>query len=182
MRILGATMVLVLGLLALATPTQSAAATDPTLARLSALKGKQFDVAFMQELIPVDEEAIEIAMTATLNADHSQLLQWNQAFVERQNEQVRQMLAWLQEDGSRPTKRNAGVATPSVKKMQALRGAALEKAYLPMMASHLDHSVAMARLAASKASQPAVRAFAQKVAKLDGQDAAMLRGWLKKWY
>jgi uncharacterized protein (DUF305 family) len=182
MRILRAAAILIIGALSLAAPAFSASTPDPTLAHLSALKGKAFDVAFMQNMIPMDDEAIEIVMTATLYADHPDLLHWNQRFVERQNVEIRHMLTWLQADGSRPTHRNAGVTTPSVKKIRSLRGAAMEKVFLPMMATHLDRSVAMARLGAKKASQPAVRSFAQSVVKADSQDASMLRGWLKKWY
>ncbi|HET8678820.1 MAG TPA: DUF305 domain-containing protein, partial [bacterium] len=34
---------------------------NPTVAALSKLSGQAFDVAFMRELIPVHEEAVEIA-------------------------------------------------------------------------------------------------------------------------
>lgn len=157
-------------------------ATQATVKSLSGLSGSKFDVAFMQVFIPVHEEAVEIAMAATLNADHTQLLKWNQVVVERKNEQVRSMIAMLKAYGAKPTKRNVGVQTASVKKMRQLKDAALEKAYLPLMASHLDQTAALAQLAAKKASKPEVRALAAKIAKQDAQDAATLRSWLKAWY
>lgn len=156
--------------------------TSATLKSLSALNGRAFDVAFLRELIPVHEEAVEIAMAATLNADHAPLLQWNQVLTDRKNADVRQMLAWLKEAGAQPTKRNAGVVTASVKQMRTLKSAALEKVYLPMMASHLDQSAALAALAAKKGSSAELRAFAQKIVKVETQESAMLRGWLKQWY
>ena len=166
--------------------TTTAAMVTPemqtTLKTLSALSGATFDVAFMRVLVPVHEEAVEIAMAATLNADHTQVLKWNQAVVERKNAEVRQMLGWLKEMGASPTKRYAGVQTAPVKKMRALKDAALEKAYLPLMATHMEQSAALAQLAAKKASNPAVRSFAASVAKKETSDAAMLRSWLKGWY
>jgi len=176
-------MFLLVGLIALAPAAlASAAPPDPALAGLSKLNGHAFDVAFLRMLIPADDEAIEVAMTATLYADHPDLLHWNQTFVERDRAQVRQMLAWLAEMGAQPADRKEGVATPSVKKMRTLRGAALERAYLSLMSARFDQDVAVARLAAHKASQPALRSFAEQIVRVEGQDSGMLRGWLKKWY
>ncbi len=157
-------------------------ATQSTLKTLSALQGTSFDVAFMRALIPVHEEAVEIAMAATLNADHTQVLKWNQAVVERKNAEVRQMLAWLKAMGAAPARRGAGVQTAAVKQMRSLKDAALEKAYLPLMATHLEQSAALAQLAATKASTPTLRAFAAGVAKKEQAESAMLRSWLKTWY
>ncbi len=50
------------------------------------------------------------------------------------------------------------------------------------MASHLDRDVALARLAARKATRPAVHAFAEEIVKGGTQESALLRSWLKKWY
>ncbi len=158
------------------------AAPDPAVAKLSGLSGKAFDVAFLQTLIPMNDEAAEIAMTATLNADHTELLQWNQTFVEQQRAQVNKMLTWLDADGAKPTLRNEGVATAAVKQMRTLRGAALEKTYMSIIATHLDRSVALAKLATQKGSQPALRSFAGDVVKVDSQESTMLRGWLQRWY
>ncbi|MDR7522488.1 MAG: DUF305 domain-containing protein [Armatimonadota bacterium] len=154
----------------------------PTVAALSRLNGPAFDAAFMRELIPVHEEAIEIAMAATLNADHPELLRWNQVMIDRKSAQVRQMLAWLQEAGASPGKRNANVVTDPVKKMRGLSGASLERAYLPLIAAHLDHSVALAKVAATRANRQELRALAQTVVAVEGREAAMLRDWLRKWY
>ena len=182
MRIVLAMGCMFLAAVSLVTAAPSSVPTDPTVVRLSGLNGDAFDVAFMQALIPVDEESIEMAMTATLYADHSDLLHWNQAAVERGNEHVRKMLAWLREDGAGPAERRAGVATASVKKLRSLRGAALERAYLPLMASQLDKITALARLAVGKAHRPELREFAKDAARVESQDSATLRGWVKLWY
>ncbi len=189
MRIFCMIAVLVLGIGALAGPARlpalaggSAPAPDPTLTRLSGLSGRAFDVAFLQALLPGDDEGVEIAMTATLYADHPEVLRWNQEYLERTRRQIREMLAWLQEMGATPTERREGVATASVKKLRGLRGAALERVYLPLMASHLEHDVALARLAAKKANRPAMHAFAEELVKAGTQESALLRSWLKKWY
>ncbi|MGH2347906.1 MAG: DUF305 domain-containing protein, partial [bacterium] len=91
--------VLLVGLLAptILAAVPATAPPDPTIVSLSKLSGAAFDTAFMRALIPVDEEAIEIALAATLNANHVELLKWNQVLVERKNQQVRRMLAWLKE-------------------------------------------------------------------------------------
>jgi uncharacterized protein (DUF305 family) len=157
-------------------------AADPTVAALSKLNGKDFDVAFMRALIPVHEEAIEIAMAATLNANHTELLQWNQVVIDRKSAQVRSMLTWLQEANAAPGARGAGVVTAGVKQMRALTGDALERAYLPMMSKHLDRSVALAALAAQKAGRTEVKAMAAAIVKVERGESEMLRGWQKKWY
>ena len=177
-------VVAALFLLIIASPLTAAPspARDPAVASLAALSGPAFDTAYLRTLIPVHEEAVEIAMAATLTADHTELLKWNQRLVERKNAQVRQMLTWLREAGASPGQRNVSVATPAVKKLRGLKGGALERAYVPMMASHLDRSVALSRLAATKAHRPELRAMAQEIVRVEGQEVTMLRGWLRKWY
>jgi uncharacterized protein (DUF305 family) len=161
------------------TPTP---APHPTMARLTAVNGPSFDVAFMRELIPVHEEAVEIAYAATLNADHTELLRWNQVMIDRKTGEVKRMLAFLKEAGAAEGRRGAGVVTDPVKRMRTLRGAALEKAYIPLMAAHLEHSVALATLAASRATREEVRRLAANVARVEGAEVAMLRAWHRKWY
>ncbi len=166
-----------------ASPKPVASSTpNPTLAALSRLGGPAFDVAFMRELIPIHEEAVEIAMAATLHADHTELLQWNQVMIDRKSGQVRQMLAWLQEAGASPSRRNVNVVTEPVKKMRGLRGAALERAYLPLIAAHLERSTALARLAATKADRQELRNMAQAIVVVEGKEVARLRAWLKTWH
>jgi uncharacterized protein (DUF305 family) len=163
-------------------PSTTAAPANPAVAALSKLSGKDFDVAFMRALIPVHEEAIEIAMAATLNANHPELLQWNQVMIDRKSAQVRQMLGWLQDAGATPAARGAGVVTDRVKKMRSLTGDALEREYLPMITKHLEQSTALAALAATKASRADIKAWAQSLVKVERGEAEMLRGWQKRWY
>jgi uncharacterized protein (DUF305 family) len=136
----------------------------------------------MRELIPIHEEAVEIALAATLNADHPELLQWNQVMIDRKSGQVRQMLAWLQDAGATPGRRMVNTVSEPVRRMRGLQGAALERAYLPLMAAHLEASVALARLAATRAARPELRAMAQAIVQVESREAAVLRDWLKKWY
>lgn len=161
--------------------TSPAPASDPAVARLQRLSGAAFDVGFAQALIPVDEETVEMAMTATLYADHSELLRWNQTVVERKNEQIRKLLAWLQEAGATPAERRAGVATASVKKLRTLRGPALERTYMSLMTTQLNQAVALGRLASSKASKLEIREFASGIVRSETHDTAMLHGWLQQW-
>jgi len=178
---------LVIGLFVLIAVSLTVAApstppADPTIARLTGLKGAAFDVAFMQAMVPVDDETIEMALTATLYADHSELLRWNQELVERKNDELRKMLAWLQEAGAGPAERKAGVATASVKKLRSLRGPALERAYLTLMADKLDQTAALERLAGDEGQLLALVVYAKRGVRVESQGSATLRGWLKQWY
>jgi len=176
-------MVVALVILIGASPLAAAApAPNPTVAALSKLTGQAFDVAFMRALIPIYEEAIEVAMAATLNADHPELLQWNQVMIDRKSGQVVRMLAWLKDANASPGQRNAGVVTESVKKMRSLQGKALEQAYIPMMSAHLKQSADLAALAVTKASRPELRAMAQETTRVEGEEVKMLKTWSSKWY
>ncbi|HLY23782.1 MAG TPA: DUF305 domain-containing protein [bacterium] len=158
------------------------ASADPVVAQVSILHGHAFDVAYLRDVIPVDDESVEMAMTATLYADHPDLLHWNQDFTEREHAQIQKMVALLGNLGAQPGQRNEGVATAPVKKLRSLRGAALERTYITMMTQHLDRSVALSRLAAQRADRPELRAFAANAAAADARDAATLRSWLTAWY
>ncbi len=168
----------------LATPLAAAPspAPDPVVASLARLSGKDFDVAYMRLVIPANEEAVEVAMAATLWADHTDLLKWNQTMIERKNAQVRQMLTLLSSVGSGPTQRYVGVATPTVKKVRTLRGGVLERTYMNYLITHFDRNIALSRMAAGKGSNPGVKALGAAIVKVEGGEATMLRGWMKKWY
>jgi uncharacterized protein (DUF305 family) len=174
----------VIALLLLCTFTLTATAAmkaDPVVATVSKLSGKAFDIAFLRESIPLHEEAVEIAMTATLNADHSELLKWNQRMVERKNKHVRTMLSLLAGMGSKPTSRKVGVTTPDVKKMRQSKGAALEKVYIPLIAGRLEQTAGLGKVASAKGSAE-VRKLGSEIAKTEAEEAKMLRAWMKKWY
>ncbi len=160
----------------------TAAPADPAVANLSKLSGHAFDVAYLQAVIPVGDESVEMAMTATLYADHPDLLHWNQNFTEREHGQIQKMVGLLGELGAQPAQRNEGVATAPVKKLRSLRGAALERTYITLMTQHLDRTVAMSKLAAQRADRPEMRAFAASAADAASKDAARLRSWLTAWY
>jgi uncharacterized protein (DUF305 family) len=155
---------------------------NPTVAALSKLSGKTFDVAYMRELIPVHEEAIEIVMAATLKANHPELLQWNQRVIDRKGEQTRKMLLLLQGLGTTPGKRNANEVTPKVKTMRSLGGENLEKVYMPMMIDHFSQSIAISKLAMTKSSNQSVKDLAASVIGAESQEQNLLRNWLKTWY
>lgn len=160
----------------------SAAPADPAVANLSKLNGHAFDVAYLQAVIPVGDESVEMAMTATLYADHPDLLHWNQNFTEREHGQIQKMVGLLGTLGAQPAQRNEGVATAPVKKLRSLRGSALERTYIMLMTQHLDRTVAMSKLAAQRADRPELRQFAATAAAADAKDASMLRSWLTAWY
>ncbi len=167
------------------TPTPApkpAAAPNPAVAALSRLSGQDFDVAFMRELIPINEEAVEIVNSATLYADHPVLLQWNQRLIDRKTSQVNQMLSILKEMNTAPGRRMVTVVSEPVKQMRSLRGAALEKVYIPLMISHLERSQALAKLAMTKASRPEIRTLGDSLVKAESQEVVMLRGWMATWY
>jgi uncharacterized protein (DUF305 family) len=184
MRIIPAVTLVLLAAVAAAPASWAAppAPADPQLAKLEALHGRPFDVAYLQTVIPVDDESVEMAMTATLYADHPDLLHWNQDFTEREHQKIQQMVGWLSTLGAQPAQRNEGVATPAVKKLRTLRGTALERTYIALMTQHLDRTIRLSRLAAQRADRPDLRAFAAKAAAADAQDASRLRGWLTAWY
>lgn len=187
MRILVFLMALVLGVVTLAvggqpTGTPSKPVTDATVAALSRLSGSSFDVAYLQALIPEDEEVVEVAYVATHGGDHSELLQWNQQLIDRKSKQVQQMLGILQAAGATAPKRNVGVSTPTVKQMRGLGGAALEQAYINFLTKYFDRDISLAQLAMKKSSRSSVKALAQNIVQVESQEKAMVRSWLKKWY
>lgn len=174
-------VIILLILLPLSASSAGAGVSDTSVARLSALHGRAFDVAYLQAMIPSSDEAVEMALTATLYADHSALLHWNQDFVEREHGTIKHMVTVLEQLGAR-AQRNEGVATPSVKALRSLRGAALERKYVALMTAHFDHVVALSRLAASRANRSDIRSIAAGVIATDSKDAARLHGWVTAWY
>jgi uncharacterized protein (DUF305 family) len=124
---------------------------------------------------------VAIAPPTTLYADHSALLRWNQDYTEREHAVIKHMVSVLEQLGSK-AQRNEGVATPNVKALRSLRGAALERKYVALMTAHFDHVVAISKLAATHASRADIKSIASGVVAADTKDAAKLRGWVSAWY
>jgi uncharacterized protein (DUF305 family) len=177
-------------------PTTSGAAPSPkpspqpspkvtanaTVATLSRLSDRSFDVAAARELLPRFEEDIEIAYAATLNADHPALLQWNQKMIERKSGHIKRLLDALKAHEAGPNRRGVGIVTPEVKLMRGLKGGPLERRYLTLMTARFTHNVTVAELAASKAAQADLRAMGGEVVRIERQEMTMLKKWYQEWY
>jgi uncharacterized protein (DUF305 family) len=164
-------------------PGPSPAATpNPTLAALARLSGAGLDVALLRELLPRFEEDIEIAYAATLNADHPPLLQWNQKMIERKSGQIKQYLAMLRDAKAAPGRRGVNIVTAEVKLMRQLKGAPLERRYMPLMIERFTHNVAVAELTVARSQHADLRALAAGVARIERQEIKMLQDWLKEWH
>ncbi|MDR7417355.1 MAG: DUF305 domain-containing protein [Armatimonadota bacterium] len=159
-----------------------ATAPNPAVVAMSKMSGRALDVAAMRELLARFEEEIEIAYAATLNADHPPLLQWNQKMIERKSAQIKTLLGLLKDVNATPGRRGVNVVTPEVKQMRQLKGGPLERRYIPLMIERFETNVAIADVAVKRGANGDFKSLAGAIMKVERQETAMLKAWLKEWY
>jgi uncharacterized protein (DUF305 family) len=161
---------------------RTAATPNATVVGLAKLTGRDLDIAVMRELLARFEEDTEITYAATLNADHPPLLQWNQKMIERKSGQIKALLGLLKEINAAPGRRGVNVVTPDVKQMRQMKGAPLERKFLPLMIERFETNVAIASLTADKGASEGLKTLAGSIARTERQEITMLKTWLKEWY
>ncbi|GIH66580.1 DUF305 domain-containing protein [Microbispora siamensis] len=111
------------------------------------------DVMFAQMMIPHHRQAVEMAKLAEDHAAGSQVKELAKKIEAAQDPEIRTMSGWLtswgvQVPGGRTMPMDHGMpgmmSAKDMKKLEGLKGAAFDKAFLTMMIQHHEGAVAMA--------------------------------------
>jgi len=194
-RLLIAMLAILLGIVALVGPTAAAppmlpgmnemmAQGERDMMELRGLKGKDFEVAYMQKMRMHHMAAIEMAQLVATRATHTELKALARTIIADQQREVGQLEGWL--------KTWYGIATPMDMPMagmdtmmgalMAMNGADFEQGWLMMMVHHHQSAVDMSTLAPGRATRPELLAFARGVIAAQTKEIAQMRGWAQAWY
>lgn len=157
---------------------------DQDVAELRGLTGRDFEIAFMEKMIPHHESAVMMAQLVPTRATHPELKTLAQDIIASQQQEIAQMRGWLKDW--------YGIANPTLTPMagmemmrpamERLTGAEFEQVFLMMMPMHHIGASNMSALAPGRATHPELLRLAQTIVTSQGQEIEQMRGWAMTWY
>lgn len=160
---------------------------DPMVTALEPLKGAEFEVTFLQQMIQHHRGGIEMAKLVSDHTQRPELRQFADKMVSMQQEEIEKMTAWLKEWHSASPKEPANAAShqkmkADMAKLETRRDAEFDKSFIDMMSRHHDSAVEMAQQAETKATHEELKKLAAKMAKDQQEEIEQLKGWGKSWF
>lgn len=149
--------------------------------------GAAVDLAFVQEMLPHHESALDMAAIAKERSDRPEIERLADAIITTQRQEISQLraiAARLEGDGVRA----GSLGVPH--HMMGMDGdvAALEtadpfdRAFLDDMVPHHQGALEMSRVVLDRGSDPEVRALATAISSAQAKEIEQMQGWRADWY
>lgn len=133
------------------------------MSALRELNGKEFDIAFMSQMITHHQGAIDMAEQTLKVAQHPETKQEAQKVIEAQTKEIAQMEGWLKEwYNTAPVKEQQDLMH---KDMAAMMGMPIQDDHMffDMMIPHHEGAVEMSQLAVEKSQRQELKDLAAKM-------------------
>jgi uncharacterized protein (DUF305 family) len=160
---------------------------DPMVTVLEPLKGEQFQVTFLQEMIQHHRGGIDMAKLVSSHSQRPELRQFADKMIPMQQQEIEKMTGWLKEWHNASPKEPANAKSEEKMKtdmstLQKQRDIAFDKSFIDMMSRHHDSAVEMAKQAQNKSTHQELKEFAAQLAKHQQAEIEQLKGWGKSWF
>ena len=147
---------------------------------LAKLKGKQFDVAFLSQMIAHHQAALTMSRDARPTLKDTHVREHAQEIITSQTKEIREMGALLQTDyKAKPSAAQMNLMKSDMKGMMSMKPNG-DHMFLEMMIPHHQGAVQMSRLALKNSSSPKVKALASRIIKEQNAEIADFRKMLAK--
>ena len=160
---------------------------DPMNASLQALKGAEFEMSFLQQMIQHHRSGVEMAKLVADHTQRAELRQFADKMIAMQEQEIGQMTKWLTDWYKTSPKEVANEKADKEMKMHmsmltGKKDADFDKAFLEMMPMHHHAAVEMAEQAEKKATHPELKEFAAKMAKDQQNEIQLMKNWAQAWF
>lgn len=159
----------------------------------SRMTGKEFDRAYLADMIMHHQGALNMASYARTQTTKDEIRTLSTAILASQTTEVRQMLDWQQQwgyvDGSDPHAGHAmeaddgmGASMAAMEaKLYDLTGDAYDKEFLAQMIAHHQQAVDMSKYAETNASHQEIKELARNIIRVQEKEIADMRRWQQEW-
>jgi len=171
------------------------AAANPTA---SASKANRVDRAFVRQMVPHHEMAVDMARMARMQGEHAEIKQVSAAIIRGQNAEIRQLRAIAKRLDVTPGSMHGG-HTQMMKDadalgldmdemgmsmdMDELDGAKpFDRAFIDAMIPHHQGAIRMARAEIAKGKQRKLRRIARAIVKAQAKEIRQMNAWRTAWY
>lgn len=141
------------------------------VAELTSLRGRAFDLRFAQRMSDHHQMAIDMARQALKSGKEARVRKAAQTVIADQQKEIALMAGWI--------KSWSGQAYTPKSMPMTLDEANADRAFLEAMLPHHEGAVAMAKLAATRSSNAAVKTLASQVIRAQTAEINRYTAWLK---
>ena len=130
---------------------------------LKNLKGKEFDIAYLSQMIAHHQAAVVMARQALGVAKMPDVKTNAQHVIDSQTKEITTMTAWLLKwYGVAPDVKQQALVNDDMKAMMSMPIAS-DSAYLEMMTPHHQGAIEMSQIAKSRSARPEIKQLAQQI-------------------
>jgi uncharacterized protein (DUF305 family) len=146
---------------------------------LKALKGKEFDVAYLSQMIAHHRAAIDMAKQVIATASDSETKSGAQQVIDVQGSQIEEMTKWLKDwHHVEPSKEQQALVVEDMKAMLAMP-IKDQRSYYEMMIPHHQGAIDMSKLVVGRAEMVSVKGLAERIIKEQTSEISKYEGFLK---
>jgi uncharacterized protein (DUF305 family) len=160
---------------------------DPMNASLQGLKGAEFEMSFLQQMIQHHRGGVEMAKLVADHTQRAELRQFADKMIAMQGTRDRADDEWLTDWYKTSPKEVANEKADKEMKMHmsmltGKKDADFDKAFLQMMPMHHHAAVEMSEQAEKKTTHPELKEFAAKMAKDEQNEIQQMKNWAQAWF
>jgi uncharacterized protein (DUF305 family) len=157
---------------------------------LAKLSGKNFDIAWLSQMIEHHRGAVEMSQKCVKNCLDQDVKTAAQKIINAQDKEILQMKTWLKNwYQTIPDPKQMALMKADMKPMMDLSASGMtpmagmnmpiDRSFLEGMIPHHQHAVAMGKDAAKRAMRPELRTFGQAVVSDQSKEIKQYQNWLK---
>lgn len=164
-------------------------------ASTTAATGKQIDEAFVRQMIPHHEMAVDMAESAQKRADHQEIKDLADAVITAQEKEIAQLRKIGKASGFDVDRAN-GMMGDDARMMgmdvddmgMAMRtddldgSSDFDRSFIAMMVPHHEGAIEMAKVELAKGSDPELKALAKGIVSAQETEIAAMKTWYEKWF
>ncbi len=153
--------------------------------KLQGLNGKDFEVAFMQDMIAHHQQATMLSQLVPSNTKRPELLKLSTNIISSQTKEINDMSDWLVKwfdvkPAANPQLLTGQNDTSSLDSpLKNLKDAQFDEAYVKMMLDHHQQAVDMAKLLPGKTKRPELLGLGENIVKTQGAEIEQMKNWQK---
>jgi len=159
----------------------------PMIESLKPLKGKEFEVSFLKQMIHHHHMGVEMAELATKNTKRAELNQLGKKIMSAQKAEIDQMTGWLkswhgESPGSMEQIPGMDKMMKELEELKKAKDAEFDKMFLTMMSEHHEGAIMMSKLVGDRTDRAELKQLANKIIKDQAREIEQMKSWEKAWF
>lgn len=153
---------------------------------LKPLKGKQFEISFLKEMIEHHQSAVDMANLVNDHTNRPELKKMANDIVSTQKKEIDQMKSWLanwyKEQPEAGRTGSMGMMKDKMEKLENSKGDDFDRHFIETMIEHHQQAVEMSKLVPQKADHSELKVLGNNIIKAQSKEIEEMKKWRKTWF